>query len=433
MYQEKVFPYDSSFRSKSLVWASHFSHCSCFSNCGIAFPHDGFHNIIFAGLVGKSDSQKGHAFSNLKHFYEEHPTWLAGYFSYDLKNEIEKLSSAGVDHLQFADIFFYQPKFLLFFIAQEVKILSAGEAPELIYEQILGTPLTPATFTPCELQARVRKEDYLSTVRNIKEHIANGDVYEMNYCTEFFSEGATIDPLQTYLRLIEKSPVPFSVFQKIGEHYAMSASPERFIKKAGSRLITQPIKGTAARFKEAGQDDASKKELRNSEKERAENLMIVDLVRNDLAKSSVPGSVKVEELFGIYSFSQVHQMISTVSSDLREEVPAIEAIESAFPMGSMTGAPKIRAMELIEKYEKTKRGLFSGAIGYFDPEGNFDFNVVIRSILYNSANKYLSFHVGSAITSDSEEEKEYDECMLKAKAMREVLSGNPGVSTHAHV
>jgi para-aminobenzoate synthetase component 1 len=153
----------------------------------------------------------------------------------------------------------------------------------------------------------------------------------------------------------------------------------------------------------------------------AENLMIVDLVRNDLAKSSKPGSVKVEELFGIYSFKQLHQMISTVSSIKRENVDPVEVIKNAFPMGSMTGAPKIRAMELIEKYETTKRGVYSGASGYFTPEMDFDFNVLIRSIFYNDTANKLSFQVGSAITYDADPEYEYKECLLKAKAIFEIL------------
>jgi para-aminobenzoate synthetase component 1 len=160
-----------------------------------------------------------------------------------------------------------------------------------------------------------------------------------------------------------------------------------------------------------------------SEKEKAENLMIVDLVRNDLARSSKTGSVKVEELFGIYSFSQVHQMISTVSSQIKETTSAVEAIKNAFPMGSMTGAPKVMAMELIEKYENTKRGLYSGAIGYFAPNSDFDFNVVIRSIQYNESKQYLNFEVGSAITYDSDANLEYEECLLKAQAMMKALAG----------
>lgn len=164
-----------------------------------------------------------------------------------------------------------------------------------------------------------------------------------------------------------------------------------------------------------------KNDLAKDEKERSENIMIVDLVRNDLSKTAVKGSVKVEELCKVYSFDQVHQMISTVTSQIEENTHPIDVIKSTFPMGSMTGAPKISAMKIIENLEETKRGLYSGAVGYITPRGDFDFNVVIRSILYNHTQKYISFSVGSAITSKSDPLKEYEECLVKAKAMHEVL------------
>ncbi len=259
-------------------------------------------------------------------------------------------------------------------------------------------------------------------MERIREHILDGDVYELNYCIEFFAKKARIDPLVVYEKLASRSPMPFSVFGRVHDCYMMGASPERFLKKTGTQLLSQPIKGTIRRGKDTAEDEQLKKLLQTDEKERAENMMIVDLVRNDLARSAVTGSVKVEEMFGIYTFAQLHQMISSVSAQLRPEVPFTEAIKHAFPAGSMTGAPKIKAMELIDQYEDVKRGLYSGAIGYITPEGDFDFNVVIRSILYNAATAYLSFQVGSAITYDAVGEKEYEECLLKAKAMWEVLT-----------
>jgi para-aminobenzoate synthetase component 1 len=172
---------------------------------------------------------------------------------------------------------------------------------------------------------------------------------------------------------------------------------------------------------EKKQDNLLKQQLFFDEKERSENVMIVDLVRNDFSKIAIKNSVDVEELFGIYTFEQVHQMISTITCNIEQNLSFSEIIKAVFPMGSMTGAPKIAAMELIEQYEPTKRGLFSGAVGYITPKGNFDFNVVIRSILYNSTNKYISIQAGSAITIDCDAEKEYEECLLKAKAMLEAL------------
>jgi len=241
---------------------------------------------------------------------------------------------------------------------------------------------------------------------------------------EFFAEQALINPISVFQKLNSLSPMPFASLYKLEHKYLICCSPERFLKKSGSRIISQPIKGTARRDVDPKKDEQIKEELQNSEKERAENMMIVDLVRNDLAHSSKPGTTKVEEFFGIYTYNQVHQMISTISSELKDGLAFTEAIKNAFPMGSMTGAPKIKAMELIETYEESRRGLFSGAVGYITPEQDFDFNVVIRSVLYNAATKYLSFQTGSAITYDSVAEKEYEECLLKAKAILQVLNGD---------
>jgi para-aminobenzoate synthetase component 1 len=198
-------------------------------------------------------------------------------------------------------------------------------------------------------------------------------------------------------------------------------SPERYLNKAGSTLKSQPIKGTARRLANPEEDEKIKEELRASEKERAENVMIVDLVRNDLTKCALPGTVKVDELCGIYSFEQVHQMISTVSCQLAEGTTLSHILRSSFPMGSMTGAPKIRAMQLIESFEQTRRGVYSGSVGYIAPNGDFDLILIIRTMLYDADQKYLSFQVGSAITHQAIPEIEYDECLLKAKAILQVL------------
>jgi para-aminobenzoate synthetase component 1 len=221
--------------------------------------------------------------------------------------------------------------------------------------------------------------------------------------------------------LNEISNAPFSAFVKVNGAVIICASPERFIKKAGHQLVSQPIKGTAPRGSTPQEDAALKGGLLNNEKELSENVMITDLVRNDLSKHAARNTVKVDELFGIYSYTQVHQMISTVSAQLNNESDYINAIKDAFPMGSMTGAPKIMAMKLIEQHEQMKRGLYSGALGYIEPNNNYDFNVLIRSIFINSTNNKAQFCVGSAITSDANAEDEYRECLLKAAAMLKVL------------
>ena len=252
-------------------------------------------------------------------------------------------------------------------------------------------------------------------------HIHRGDIYEANFCQEFYAETAYIDPLETYKKLNAISKAPFATYFKNHKKYVLSASPERYLKKMEDLVISQPIKGTASRSENKIVDERLKIELQNNQKERSENIMIVDLVRNDLSHTANKGTVTVEELCEIYTFEQVHQMISTITSKVDAKIPPVHIIKTTFPMGSMTGAPKISAMQIIETLEETKRGLYSGSIGYFSPSGDFDFNVVIRSILYNAEKHYVSYSVGSAITSKSEPLKEYEECLTKAKAMKEVL------------
>ncbi|RZL40790.1 MAG: anthranilate synthase component I family protein, partial [Pedobacter sp.] len=271
------------------------------------------------------------------------------------------------------------------------------------------------------INQKISKAQYIKQVNGLKEHIIRGDIYEINFCQEFFAEHAVISPVETFELLNAISPTPFAGYFKVNHQYILSATPERFLCKRGSKLISQPIKGTAKRSSVFAEDEQIKINLKNDIKEQAENVMIVDLVRHDLTKSAVKGSVKVKELFGIYTFPQVHQMISTISCELNPDIHFVDAIKSAFPMGSMTGAPKVEAMKLIEEFEASKRGVYSGSFGCITPSGDFDFNVIIRSILYNQENKYLSFQVGGAITFQSEAEKEYDECLLKASAILTVL------------
>jgi para-aminobenzoate synthetase component 1 len=359
------------------------------------------------------------SFDALKSFVTAYPgEWKLGFFTYDLKNQVEQLSSDHTDGIQFPPLYFFIPRHLLVIDGEGNCVVG-----EEYIDQILNSdPNTGLENQSVALQQRVSHEGYVKDVEAIRQHIINGDVYELNYCVEFFAEHTIVDPVAVYNKLHKRSAVPFGCFLKLENQYVMGASPERFLMKRDEKLISQPIKGTAKRGINPEEDLEHKMALLASEKERAENLMIVDLVRNDLARSSQTGSINVDELFGIYSFPQVHQMISTVSSKQRKDIHYIDAIKNAFPMGSMTGAPKIMAMKLIEQYEKTKRGLYSGAIGYFTPEGDFDLNVVIRTIQYNADHKYLNFEVGSAITYDSVAEQEYEECLLKAKAMMEVLS-----------
>ena len=365
------------------------------------------------------------AFEDLKQYQQVTKDWLFGYLAYDLKNDSEQLQSRNFDGLHFPDLFFFQPKkiFLLKGNQLEIQYLNmCEEESEEDYNEIIQSlkPKSEAHHS-VKIQQRISKEEYLSKVNNMLDYIHRGDIYEANFCMEFFAENAVINPLEKFQKLNEISQPPFAVFFKNNKHFLLSATPERYLRKEGDKLISQPIKGTAKRFVDAVEDEKSKQQLASDPKERAENIMITDLVRNDLSRTAQKGSVQVDELCGIYSFLQVHQMISTISSKLDSKYSLVDALKLTFPMGSMTGAPKISVMKIIDELEETKRGLYSGAIGYFTPEADFDFNVVIRSILYNQENQYLSFSVGSAITSLSIPENEYDECLLKAKAMLEVL------------
>ncbi|MGF1925134.1 MAG: anthranilate synthase component I family protein [Bacteroidia bacterium] len=410
----------SEFKLKALHWANEFSVCCFLDSNHYTDPYTQYDCLIAVGAQDELRGTAGSSFPSLRAFYEKHRTWIFGLLSYELKNEVEDLRSRHQDKLKFPDLFFFLPTYLIAIKGSEIVVLIGD--PSIL--SAISSQKIPSPSETCKLEIseRMSRENYIATVVKLQEHIKRGDIYEINFCQEFFSENAIIDPLRVYSNLNELSPTPFAGFFKIHHQFILSATPERFLCKRGTRLISQPIKGTAKRSKDPKEDEAIKLNLKYSEKEQAENVMIVDLVRNDLTKSAVMGSVKVEELFGIYTFPQVHQMISTISCELNPDIHFIDAIKNTFPMGSMTGAPKIKAMNLVDQYEESKRGAFSGSFGCISPEGDFDFNVVIRSILYNEEEKYLSFQVGGAITYASAADAEYEECLLKASAIRKVLS-----------
>ncbi|MDR5590696.1 aminodeoxychorismate synthase component I [Christiangramia sp. SM2212] len=366
------------------------------------------------------------AFDKLKEYQETTADWIFGYLSYDLKNDVERLKSSNFDGLHFPELYFFQPQKLIFIKGDKVEFHYLRMVDDEIdhdFEDIQKTEIAiDSKHTPVKVEARISKEKYLEKIGIMLNHIHLGDIYEANFCQEYYSENVDIDSFDIYRSLNEISTPPFAAYLKLENFNLISASPERYLKKRGEDLLSQPIKGTARRAKDPEEDKKIATELANDPKEQSENVMIVDLVRNDLSRIAKKGSVKVDELCKVYSFKQVHQLVSSVTAKIEDEIPPVEALRTSFPMGSMTGAPKISAMKIIEKLEESKRGLYSGAVGYFTPEGDFDFNVVIRSILYNSENKYLSFSVGGAITAKSHPEKEYEECLLKAKAMREVLT-----------
>ena len=421
------------FSMKMLQWSQRrFDNC-CFlnSNQSSHDPYGAIEQVIALGVAEEVFSEGHDDLSLLKDFSEKHNDWLFGFLGYDIKNQLEQLESQHDDGVGMPLMHFFRPILLIFPFPDHVRIgclpgFGDYSDPARVFHSIDRFPWSPfPAFAPVEIKPRVSRERYLHQVGNILQNIQLGYIYEMNYCVEFFAREARIDPLALYGRLNALSPTPFSCYYQLGEQFLMCASPERFLCKRGDKLISQPIKGTVRRGSSPEEDERFKQQLFEDQKERSENVMIVDLVRNDLSHTARKGSVMVEELFGIYSFSQVHQMISTVVSRLREGVHFIEAIRYAFPMGSMTGAPKVQAMKLIEKYEDTRRGLYSGAVGYISPEKDFDFNVVIRSVLYNQARQYLSYMAGSAITIGSKPKQEYEECLLKARTMQAAVAGKP--------
>ncbi len=362
-------------------------------------------------MVGRGIAQsvmldgKGTAtFASVDAFLAEAQGKVLGWMGYDLKNNIEKLGTRHPDKLGFPDLFLFTPLHL-----EEVHVPSPSAHPP-----------DRAKTPQLKLKARRSREAYLRDIRLLQQHIQRGDIYEVNYCQEFYAENVHIDPVDVYRRLHALTQAPFSAFVHHNGAYLLCGSPERFLKKSGDVLLSQPIKGTVKRGADAAEDEILRRGLAADEKERGENIMITDLVRNDLARISVPGSVEVDELCGIYTFKTVHQMISTVRSGAIPSIAFTDILKGTFPMGSMTGAPKVRAMELIDATEAFARGLYSGSAGWIDG-GDFDFNVVIRSIFWNRKTGYLSVRVGGAITALSDPEREYNECLLKADALFKAL------------
>ncbi|OFX36160.1 MAG: hypothetical protein A2X08_03185 [Bacteroidetes bacterium GWA2_32_17] len=424
----------SEFQNKLILFSQTLS-VSCILNSNDYYKKNNnshnYHSYNLLVALGSIDelvfSKNKEPFNSLFEFYNKQPDWVFGHFNYDLKYSIENLKSENQDLIGFEEMFFFKPRYVIELNDNKIKVwftkIDNESSVKQLINNIQNVKFSNENILQSKLKSRISKEEYIDNVELIKKHIQLGDIYEMNFCQEFFNENVKVNPATLYIKLCEISPVPFSCFYKVGNKFLCGASPERFLKKVGSKIISQPIKGTSKKGRSKIENSVIAKELFSNEKERSENIMIVDLVRNDLSRTAKKQSVKVEELCGIYEFPQVFQMVSTVTSELSDNHNFTDVIKNAFPMGSMTGAPKIRAMELIEKYEKTKRGLYSGSVGYVTPSQDFDFNVVIRSFQYNAETKYLSFITGGAITIKSYPEKEYEECLIKAKGLLEVLNG----------
>lgn len=448
-------------KQQMLTWAAPFNICCFLDNHDYNSGTSSLHSVeclLAAGAAATLKASAGEGLTRLKEWAATQQDWLFGHFAYDLVTETEPVhsnapmhpvaaapagntlsdsaasatssgfSSPLTDPIGFPDLFFFVPEILIELRPDCVRIGSFRQDQGLIWQEICQTrPAAPAATAapPPNFIPRFTRDEYLATISALRQHILRGDCYEINFCQEFFASPAIIDPLATWRSLSKASPNPFSAFYRLDNSYLLCASPERYLKKTGDTLFSQPIKGTNARDRlDPVLDQAQHDRLYNSPKDRSENVMVVDLVRNDLSRICIPGTVEVTELFGVYPFPQVHQMISTVTGQLQPGLHWTEAIRSTFPMGSMTGAPKTRVVELIALYERSRRGIFSGAVGYVTPDGDFDFNVVIRSLMYNGENKYLSYQVGSGITFYSDPAAEYEECLVKAEGIRRALGAS---------
>ncbi len=418
----------SAFTSKLLEWSKNFDDVVFLDSNQSKNLHSSYDAVLAVDAFTALKTSNGYALEELEAYQQATKDWIFGYLSYDLKNDIEDLTSKNDDHLEFPELYFFQPKKIFFINGNELTISylkMADDEMEKDIEKINSQHVSAQTPTiNINIKSKINRSNYIEKVNQALAHILRGDIYEMNFCQEYFVENHQLNPIQCFKSLNHIARAPFTCYFKHESLYAIGSSPERFIKKKGRKIISQPIKGTAKRDPDPDADHMLKKQLKTDPKEISENVMIVDLVRNDLSKVARKNSVTVEELCEIYSYKQVHQMVSTISAELKEEVKLADILKATFPMGSMTGAPKVSAMQIIEDLESTKRGLYSGCIGYISPDFDFDFNVVIRSILHNSAKKYTSLMVGSAITQASKPELEYEECLIKAKALMEVLKNN---------
>lgn len=394
----------------------HYDVCIAYYGSGWAYGTKmGF------GTVHDSLKYLDTGLNNLRMLQDDFEDYIFGHAGYDLKTE-----TAGADnHYSSEDGFshacFFVPKIV---IEKRGSAWWAGYLDQKHFAELLTkleTPFSPATHLPVELKPVTDRKEYERNCNSLLHHIQRGDIYEVNYCIDFIGSTPDLDPVSVFCQLTGLADAPMSALYKNGRSWLMCASPERYVMRKGNKIISQPIKGTIRRGKSPEEDAQLMEQLRNDPKERSENVMIIDLVRNDLSRFAKKGTVRVTERFGVHTFKTVHQMISTVECEADADTDVSRILRCTFPMGSMTGAPKYSALKLADEQEGRSRGIFSGTVGYILPNGDFDFNVVIRSIMWNSGTGHLSVKAGSAITANSIPEKEYEECLLKAEAMMNAL------------
>ena len=434
---KQVFLIDNpqSFKVQILHWSNQFEVCTFLDNHAYESPYGALDCIAAVNPQSFIALESVNADAVDKFIETHRGEWIFAHFNYEYHTITKPNTKASLTGFPLA--YLYTPAVVIELTGKQVTIQTEQESPQQLFDQISSFVVPPSSdksavqsaLPKTSIAPYINKVAYLENIHKILQLIRRGDFYEINYCQAFKVNHIVANPATLYLNLTSISPTPFACFYKNNSDYLLCASPERYLQKKGNQLISQPIKGTIKRNVE--NDIADKLQvaaLQNSSKDKSENVMVVDLVRNDLSKICEQGSVQVSELFGIYSYPQVHQMISTITGTLTSNTLFSEILEATFPMGSMTGAPKKSVMETIDALEPTKRGLYSGTVGYFNPNGDFDFNVVIRSIFYNGTTADASYQVGGGITIYSDPEKEYDECLLKAAAIKKVLSNNNSVT-----
>lgn len=394
-------------------------------SCNLPNAHDigAFELVIGLGEKSKIELTSTDFSWDAVSSYLDEQAWKFFALSYDLKNEISKLETKNKDVLNWPVLSCVKPELTITLSKNnEFKVYGVSEAELFKLLDTVNEKDSKPIVTFSAISASLTEEEHHQRVRDIKREISEGNMYEMNLCLEHVLEDFECkQPFELFHKLTRTSPTPFSAYVQLNHKHVLCASPERFLTTLNNRVYSQPIKGTSKRYENFAQNQESRLHLANSIKERAEHIMIVDLVRNDLSKLCKVGSIQVDELFEIYGYKHVNQMISTISGELESSPNFVEAIKATYPMGSMTGAPKHIVMKFIDALETAARGWYSGTIGYIQPDGNFDSNVVIRSLLYDSEKRVAKFSVGGAITFDSDPTLEYEECLLKSEAIRSVL------------
>ncbi|MCT4509228.1 MAG: aminodeoxychorismate synthase component I [Tepidibacter sp.] len=360
-----------------------------------------------------------------------------GYLSYDLGNYIEKLPRTVVDDMKAPDLYFglydwvividhlmnktfiatpdinvRDENYIVNYLSKLISNAQDNGVDKLCYEQ--------KTFPRVKLESNFKKKDYIDAIEKMRNYIRSGDIYQANM-TQRFHGKVSMSSFELYRDLRRISPAPFGAFLNFEDIHILSNSPERFIKVNNKFIQTRPIKGTRPRGKSKEEDLLLRNELLNSEKDKAELLMIVDLERNDIGRISKIGTVRVPELFKLEEYSNVHHLVSTVVGEIKEDKDIVDVISSTFPGGSITGAPKIRAMEIIDELEPTARNVYTGSIGYIGFDSNADFNISIRTIIKKDED--IFFQVGGGITWDSNPEEEYEETLHKAKSIMNAIRG----------